>query len=347
MEMMIYIMKEHSNATKSDFNFLFYNLALLISSGISILKALEVLDESAPRRVKGIISELYKGIREGGSLSKEIGKLSGDDFFFSIIRTGEEAGNIEKVLFKLSSYLDEKSEYRKKVIKALTYPLILLITTILISLFICFFLLPSLAELLDNGNNTLPPLTRGILQMVSYIKDNTMSILYDTFILTTIFIVLFKLIGSYINIFTIIKGKTIFKLWEINMIKTLHLLIESGSTIQSSILLLIRNEKNSEGLKVLSRVQNRVLEGFELSRALKEEKNINSSVSTLISLGEECGNLEKYLKLCYSLLEKSYYERLNKAITLFQPILLAAMGFIIITLIYSIFMPLMAGMYSL
>ncbi len=330
-----------------ELSFIFSNLAMLINSGMSMVKALEVLCDITKGNHHKAFCLLYSSIKEGNSFSSSCLAITSEDMYISLLAMGEEMGRLEEVLYKLAVHIEEKESYKNKIIKLSIYPIVLLISTIVVSFFICFFILPNIVGMLGNTEGRLPSFTKLILAFVNSLKREPDKVIYTMSITTAVIILTLHWMNTSFDIFSKATGGILFRLWEINFLKILGLSITSGSSIMQAIGVIMSNEKNPKGKSVLQNINNNILNGSQLSEAFDKEREISRVIISFIAIGEESGNLEKYIKICQELLEKKYYEGLNRYIALLQPVLLVVMGLIIVSLIYSVFMPMINNMYNI
>ena len=330
-----------------ELHFVFSNLAMLIGSGMSIIKALEVLCDITKGKHNKAFRLLYSSIKEGNSFSSSCSQITSEEVYISLIAMGEDMGNLEEILYKLAIYIDEKEGYKNKIIKLSIYPVILLVSTLVVSTFICFFILPNIVGMLGDAGGTFPAFTKFILAFVEAFKNEPEKIIFNIFLSGTAITLALHWINSTFGIFLKVTGGMIFRLWEINFLKILGLSLSSGSSILQAIKIIMDNEKNIKGKAVLVNINDDIMNGSQLSEAFHKEKDISRIIISFIAIGEESGNLENYIKICQEILEKKYYEGLNRYMSLLQPVLLVIMGLIIITLIYSVFMPMINNMYNI
>ncbi len=330
-----------------ELSFVFNNLAMLQNSGMSLIKALEVLCDITKGNHHKAFCLLYSSIKEGNSFSDSCLQITSEEMYISLLATGEEMGRLEEILYKLALHIEDKEKYKNKIIKLSIYPVILLISTIAVSFFICFFILPNIVDMLGDNKESLPVFTKFILVSVNSVKKEPIKVISTFFLETSAIILILHWINNTFDIFSKATGGIIFRLWEINFLKALGLSITSGSSIIQAIGIIMSNEKNPKGKSVLQNINNDIMNGSQLSEAFNKERDISRVIISFIAIGEESGNLEGYIKICQELLEKKYYEGLSRYMALLQPLLLVLMGVIIITLIYSIFMPMMNNMYNI
>lgn len=339
-----------SSTTKlngKELSFVFNNLAMLINSGMSMVKALEVLCDVTKGNHHKAFCLLYSSIKEGNSFSSSCLAITSEDMYISLLAMGEEMGRLEEVLYKLAVHIEEKESYKNKIIKLSIYPIILLISTIAVSFFICFFILPNIVGMFGNTEGSLPAYTKLILAFVNSLKREPEKVISRMILTTAAIVLTLHWMNNTFYFFSKATGGIIFRLWEINFLKVLGLSITSGSSIMQAIGMIMSNEKNPKGKSVLLNINNDIMNGSQLSEAFHKERDISRVIISFIAIGEESGNLDKYLKICQELLEKKYYEGLNRYMALLQPLLLVIMGLIIISLIYSVFMPMMNNMYNI
>lgn len=170
----------------------FYNeLGTLISSGIDIKTALE-LTSSSYNKDKDItlFNSIQKEVIEGKSLSATLmnnQKFSSYEYYS--IRIGEETGRLGEVLNELAKYFKSKISQRRKIIGALTYPILVLSTSFGAIFFMIKFVVPMFADVFKRFGGKLPYITSLILSFSNW---------FDRYI----YLILLILIGIFVFYFT-------------------------------------------------------------------------------------------------------------------------------------------------
>ena len=121
------------------------NLSLLLESGISIDKGIDIILENLDSGYLKNRMFILKNIKKGELLSecfKKLNILSLEEI--DMIKVGEESGTVEMVLKEISLVRDEELNKKIKIVLKLSEPILLLFVGILISAFVIGLYLPIL-----------------------------------------------------------------------------------------------------------------------------------------------------------------------------------------------------------
>lgn len=175
--------------------FLARSLATLLSAGMALDEALDVLEKGqASRKGRRVIARLTRGVRNGLRLSDAIAEtnLRFDATLTGLLQAGEESGRIAQCLTAAADALEKKSKTRKSITNALIYPVILLITSIIAFGFLFAVVIPRLKSLIAETGNDLPALTSALLT-ISEIVQASMPIGIPVTIVGIVALILFGL----------------------------------------------------------------------------------------------------------------------------------------------------------
>src|SRR5262245_21355286 len=141
-------------------------LATMISAGIPMLEALEILREQAESKqftllLDGVIGD----VRAGQDFSTSIEKYPKvfTDVYVSMIRAGEASGQIDEILVRLADYLEGTQRLRREIKSAMTYPVVSLVMIFGITSYLLVGIVPKFKEVFDTLDIELPGLTKAIL----------------------------------------------------------------------------------------------------------------------------------------------------------------------------------------
>lgn len=121
-----------------------YNLALLLNSGVPLIKSFEIISTiNSNEVIKGYLGELSTFVKEGGGMS---GYLQRNKFFpplfVSMIRTGEESGDFVKMVNDTSKYYEAEVEKELTKFIALLEPMLIIFAAIIVIIVLLAFYLP-------------------------------------------------------------------------------------------------------------------------------------------------------------------------------------------------------------
>lgn len=147
-------------------------LAFVVKAGIPLAGAYEFLKTEAEADENIVIIERVFDNLEGGSFAdamKKTGCFS--DYLVSVVRLGEKTGNLEKALYDLADYFEQRAVIKRRVRQAFTYPLILLVMMTAVILFLIIEVLPQFAQIIASSGGTLPATAAGILDFGMWIRS--------------------------------------------------------------------------------------------------------------------------------------------------------------------------------
>lgn len=147
----------------------FYSeLGLLLSSGIDIKTALEIIeDQMKVKKHREIIVQIKDDIISGNAVWEAIHKhpKTFSIYEYQSIRIGEESGKLPEVLMELGKFYTSAIKLRRQVISTLTYPVVVLVMSILIVQFMLSFVVPMFSDIFKHTGAELPVTTQLLIKV--------------------------------------------------------------------------------------------------------------------------------------------------------------------------------------
>ena len=163
-----------------DLAFFARNLSTTLSSGVTLLRSLEILSSQAESiKLEKILKQCGEYIKEGLSLSEAIVKYpkAFSPLWRGLIEVGEASGNLPFVLEKLADYLEVRINFERKIKGALIYPAILFFVASGAVIVFFKFILPKFTTLFAQFNLELPLVTKIIFGISKFLETNFLLIL--------------------------------------------------------------------------------------------------------------------------------------------------------------------------
>jgi type IV pilus assembly protein PilC len=338
---------KRSSVRLADLTFLARNLAVTLSSGITLLRSLEILSSQAESAKLGkILEECGNYVRSGLSFSEAINKYPAvfSPLWQSIVEVGEASGNLPFGLEKLADYLEIRMEFERKIKGALIYPCILVgVSTMAIFIFFKF-ILPKFTELFTQFNIELPLPTKIVFGM---------SVFFSKFWLLMIVVV-----AGIIGVFAYFRNDAEFKkrvdslALQIPLLRklvtlmcmerftsTMYILLDSGLPLVYTLEASAKSIGNVHIQKELIMVKERVRQGTALSDELRNIEIFPALIPEMAKVGEETGTLPAVFHKVAIYYQKELISRVERMVTLFEPLMIMIMGVIIGGIIVSLFLP--------
>lgn len=322
-----------------DLYILFRELSLLISSGISLETAFEILSSEFSKDKGKILNSLRDNLRTGTSLSESVEATKAfPNLVVNMIYVGENTSSLGKIFNSLSNYYIKKRETNSKIIEALAYPIILLITAVFVINFLIINVIPSFGEIFSSNDNLLPLPTRILLNFSNFMYKNYIFVII-------ILLIILVTISIYHRKNPIIFHKLILKSKYYKMTKSLKftfnmdLLLGAGLTVDRSLEIISSMEDNVVLKDKYREILFDIKSGESFYKSANKVKIFPKILVSMIRVGEESSNLKEV----FGIMSGFYDEELNsynkKFFGILGPILIIIMALIIGFIVLSIALP--------
>jgi type IV pilus assembly protein PilC len=313
------------------------NLYLMLKSGLALNEAVRTLAYQTPdERLQITYAEIAEKIDQGKNLAdsmREYPKIF-PEIVISVVGVGEKGGSLETNLSFLADYLKKAHTLNKKIKGALIYPAIVMALTLVEMIGVIFLILPKLEELFASFEN-IPSLTKGILRMSTFVRENAIILFAGLVILIILFLMFLRTKpGKKFKDFIAIRTPVIKKLTINNILasfsRTLGILLETGIPLVTAMEISTVTVSNSFYKKKLEQISEEVKNGKSVAVSMgKYPKYFPVTFVKMIEVGESTGTLEETLSYLYDYHAEEVEELSNNLSTLIEPILLIFIGFMI------------------
>jgi len=324
------------------------HLSVMIKAGLPLREGVDIIrDQTKSRGFKKILADTIKHLKNGETLASSLSrhKRVFSDLFINMIKMGEESGNLEKNLEYLAEQMEKTFTLRRKVVAAMIYPGIILVSTFGLGTGLSVFVLPKLIPLFRSLKVDLPWSTRALLWITQFIQDYWLFV-----VLGVILIVVFLVLVSRIRMVKLFNHTILLRLPVAGSIsknlnlalfsRTLGVLIKSGVSIVQALDITSTTLGNVVYQKQVKEVSLRIQKGKTISSYFKTKKRLfPATFSRMIEVGEKTGNLENSLMYLAVFYEKEVDNTTQKLSTILEPILLVVIGFVVAFIAISIITP--------
>lgn len=324
----------------------YHELSTLLESGIDLRNALDLIlvDQHRPKD-KGLFEDIKKGVLKGNSLSGALGdtrKFS--DYEYFSIGIGEETGKLSEVLAELAAYYKSRIQQRRKIISAVTYPIIVLVTSMGAVFFMIQFVVPMFADIFTRFGGELPWITGFILRISSFFK-NYFAYFFLVFSLGCLFLFLnrkepwYRRASSSLVLRLPIAGDIVRKIYLARLTNTMRLLVSSDIPLLRAILL-VRQMINFYPIETsLQDVEQDIMKGRALHESLSKFSFYPPKLIQLIKVGEEVNRLDHFFeKVSLQYTEEVEY-RTNTISSLLEPLIIIFLGLVVGAILIAMYLP--------
>ncbi|OOM81010.1 type II secretion system protein F [Clostridium puniceum] len=313
------------------------NLAQLYKDGIQITTALELVSDIMHNKTyKDSLLKVLMLIKQGKSLSEGFSEFKAlyPEFFIGIIAIGENTGKLYSVLKGLNIFYDKCAFVKREIKNASMYPLFIISSMIILSIFFISKIVPSFCEIYKAMNIELPASCKFIYELNNNLKENPFLTMVTISSWLLILIIVFKYFSKKINLEKFAKLHIIKLFFEYIMVLFFSIITSAGINISKGL-------EHCEDSISFVYLQNKIrtinidiLRGRTLAEALEKSGMFSKYTLAIIKIREESGAIEEGFRELASSLEYKLSEEIKKYLGFISPIFVVIMaGFIVIFLV--------------
>lgn len=324
----------------------YIELSVLLNAGVNLKNALAIQIESENKAaIKSILENLQDAIINGSSLSKAIkAHRSFTEYEYYSLKIGEETGTLVKVAESLGQFFERKNEQRRTLITALTYPIIILCTSVLVIIFMLRYVVPMFEDIFKQNNVELPAVTKVIMNASKIIENYSLTILFISIGMILILKYLMSKLWfkSYIQHLLLripFIGIFINKVQMAQFTQAVALLSAAKVPILNSIQLvknMLSFKPIQDGLDI---VEKNIIKGKSLSESLAQSAYFDSKMIALVKVSEETNQTE-YIFEKLNLQYNTEVQQQSKLVsTVLEPLIIVFVGLFVGIILIAMYLP--------
>lgn len=324
-------------------------LVPLLNAHIPLERALGIIAEGTDDlKGKTAVNDLRRGLHEGKKFSALIRSRQNifPPMYANMVEAGEETGSLTQVLKELQRFLNSGKEMKEYLLTSSIYPIFVLSVTSIVVVLLFTVFIPRFSKIFVETGKKLPLPTKIMLELSNLITN-----------FWWLWIILF--FAFFCLIYQIKKGGRARELWDeyklkipflgglfhlievTRFIRTLAVLIQHHVHLLDTVRISERVIQNMHILKTLSGVSAELRGGARLSAALSRSVYIPKTALRMLSIGEETGNMGEMLEQVSLHYEEAIRNKIKKLLSLFEPVVILMLAFVVLGVVLSIFMALM------
>jgi type IV pilus assembly protein PilC len=327
-------------------------LAVMLDSGVILSDALDAIGEQAGDvRFRHIILDLSERVKSGETFSRALTVYPNvfNRMFVSMVKASEASGRMVEMLSVLTGYLTFEADTRKRVLGALTYPLIMVLMAIAATGTLMFFVLPRFMRIYETRGAALPKLTQ-VLVHVSQILGNSQIMA----MLVTTLIVLAAALGYWsrtvsgrrtldgVKIHTPVIGTMFKDMVVTRSMRIMATMVNTGVRLLDAIRVIQGCVDNYYFEQLWREVDDKIQDGYQLSEAIlisEHAKLISPSIIQMLRAGEKAGQLGEVCDKISVFYEKKLQASIQSVMTVIEPLMITILGVVIGTIAIALLLP--------
>ncbi len=310
------------------------NLSKMIDAGLPVTRALSILERQSKGTFKKVLIGLNDSISKGNTFSESMKNYPNvfSTLFISMVRAGEESGNLSTALSNVGMQMEKSYQLTKKVRGALMYPAVIFSLMVVIGVLMMVYMVPTLTTTFIGLGIKLPLSTRIIIAISNFLKSYFLFVILGTIVSLFMAIIASRtrLGKRYIDFvllhFPLISG-IVKQINSARTSRTLSSLLSSGVDIVVAIGITKDVIQNSYYKKVLDDIEKTIQKGEPISAIFTANNKLYPLfVGEMVSVGEETGKIGEMLLSVAVFYEDEVDQKTKDMSSIIEPLLMIFIG---------------------
>ena len=334
--------------TPFDIAMLTRQLATMMKAGVPLVQSFDIVADGLENKgLQELVMSIRNDISSGTGFASALRKHPKhfDDLYCNLVDSGEKAGALEQMLDRIATYLEKTELLKKKVKKAMTYPIAVIVVAIVVTAILLVKVVPQFESLFQGFGADLPVFTQMVVNMSEWLQKWWFVVLIG--IVGTIF--LFKESKRRSQKFSDIVDKYVLKLPVVGEIldksavakfgRVLSTTFAAGVPLVDALDSVAGATGNAVYRDAIMRIKNDVSSGTQLQATMRQQDIFPVMAVQLTAIGEESGNLDEMLRKGAEHYEAVVDDMVDNLTALMEPMIMAVLGVLVGGLIVAMYLP--------
>jgi type IV pilus assembly protein PilC len=321
-------------------------LGALISAGVGLAEALDILGEQLPNKtLQAALKAVKEDVAAGMPFHKALAKHPKvfPPFFVNLMEAAEESGNMDIMLQRATQYYEKIAMIKRKIKSASWYPIMVVVISSVIVIGILTFIVPSFAQLYSSMGADLPGLTQLLINASDALKNNLLEIFATIILVFALIKFLYssragKKLFHTIFIKMPLLGPIFLKGALAKFARTLSTLVSGGVPIIRALEIAGAVAGNIVIEDALKEAKELVEQGKPLHESL-DPKIFPSIFIAMVKVGENTGKMDEMLDTIANFYEDEVDRAVEGLIQTIEPMLMVFIGGIIAVILAGLYLP--------
>ncbi|EMP55968.1 Type 4 fimbrial assembly protein pilC [Marinobacter santoriniensis NKSG1] len=334
--------------TPFDIAMLTRQLATMMKAGVPLVQSFDIVADGLENKgLQELVIEIRNDISSGTSFAGALRKHPKhfDDLYCNLVDSGEKAGALEQMLDRIATYLEKTELLKKKVKKAMTYPVAVVVVAIIVTAILLVKVVPQFQNLFEGFGAELPVFTQMVVNLSEWLQSWWFVVLIA--IAGTLFV--FRESRRRSQKFSDLVDKYVLKLPVVGEIldksavakfgRVLSTTFAAGVPLVDALDSVAGATGNAVYRDAITRIKSDVSSGTQLQASMRQQDVFPIMAVQLTAIGEESGNLDDMLAKVAEHYEGVVDDMVDNLTALMEPMIMAVLGVLVGGLIIAMYLP--------
>ncbi len=320
----------------------------LTKAGISVVRALKGLAESQKNpRLEEVLLSIAASLEGGADLATSLRRYPEifSELYASVIHVGENTGRLDEAFKQIAGYMEMERETKKRIKTATRYPMFVLGAISIAIVILNIFVIPAFAKVFAKFHAELPWQTRAIIGL-------------SDFMVAYWPLMVLALVGAYFGVRRYLdttEGRFNWDRWKLQLpilgsiferinlarfCQTFAMISKAGVPITQGLHIISRAIGNEYMADQVNTMRHGIERGSGIAQTARESGMFTPVVLQMMAVGEETGSIDELMEQAAGFYEEEVDYELKGLTDAVEPILIIAIGMMVLVLALGVFLPL-------
>ena len=323
-------------------------MATMMAAGVPLVQSFDIVGKGHENpRVQDLIMTIKADVEAGANLAEALARhpLYFDDLFVNLVEAGEQAGALETLLDKIATYKEKTEAIKKKIKKALTYPISILVIAFIVTAILLVYVIPQFEDLFKGFGADLPAFTKMVITLSEYVRDKGLFILVVIGGAISAFVFAKKRSRKFretldrITLKIPVVGMIITKAAIARFARTLSTMFAAGVPLVEALQSVAGATGNIIYEQGVLAIRDQVATGQQLNLAMDQTGLFPNMAVQMIAIGEESGSIDAMAAKVADFYEAEVDDAVDNMSALMEPMIMAILGILVGGLVVAMYLP--------
>jgi type IV pilus assembly protein PilC len=340
--------KAGKKITPGDIAFFSRQMSTMMSSGVPLVQSMDIIGKGHVNpSMQDLVMDIKASVEAGNNLADALAKhpLYFDDLFVSLVRAGEQAGALEALLDKIATYKEKTEAIKKKIKKALGYPIAVLVVAFIVTGILLVFVIPQFEELFKGFGADLPAFTQFVVNMSHSVTREGyiyVIVIVGGFSAFTFFKKRSRKFREYLDRISLkipVIGDILTKSAIARFARTLSTMFAAGVTLVDALTSVSGATGNIIYEQATLKIRDQVSTGQQLNVVMSQTGLFPHIMIQMLAIGEEAGSIDSMAAKVADFYEEEVDNAVDTLSSLMEPFIMAILGVLVGGLVVAMYLP--------
>jgi type IV pilus assembly protein PilC len=320
----------------------------MMTAGVPMMQSIDILIHGTEQHhMQQLLITIKHDLASGRPLSEALRQHPRhfDDLFCSLVAAGEASGSLEIILSRIATYKEKIETLKKKIRKALVYPIAICLVAVGVTLLLLVYVVPQFESLFSSFGADLPPFTQMVVSASRFVQRLWWLVLAAGIAVIWLLVAgkrhspLFNRILDTVILKLPIIGPILYKAIVARFARTLSTIFAAGVPLIEALQAIAETAGNVYYTQAIYAIRDEVSQGTPLCVAMRHVDLFPIMMVQMVEIGEESGTLELMLAKVASIYEEEVDLAVDSLSSLLEPVIMVVLGVLVGGLVIAMYLP--------